>query len=240
MWIFQSTDFIRLISCQKFITFVGSGGKTSLMEYMAAELLKQGRTVAITTTTKIFVREPYLLMENLSQRTGRPFVRIGRSIEDGKLTAIRFEDIEKLGNLYDVVLIEADGAKRKPLKFPASHEPVIPPSSEKIFVVCGLDGLFGRVDEKVFRWEDFCEATGIGEEALITPQVFLRFFSDDVLLKGVNKEKCAVIMNKYDALKSREEAIEMGKKIVGGAGIKEVIVSSVLHKVFYKITRNSL
>lgn len=236
MWILRGTEFITLVSHQKYIAFVGSGGKTSLMEYMAAELLKQGRSVAVTTTTKIFVKEPYHLMnENFGQPKGPPFVRIGSSVEDGKLTALGFEDIEKLGAIYDFVLIEADGAKRKPLKFPAGHEPVIPPSSEKILVVCGLDALFGRVDEKVFRWEAFCEATGLGEDALVTPQVFLRFFADDALLKGVDKEKCTVVLNKYDSLANRREAITIGKEIITATGIKEVIIASILYKAFYKI-----
>jgi probable selenium-dependent hydroxylase accessory protein YqeC len=236
MWIYLSDRFITPILHQKYITFVGSGGKTSLAEYAAAELLKLGRRVAITTTTKIFVKEPYCLVgEDSCLRRNRSFARVGKSVEGGKLTALSFEDLERLGSSYDVVLIEADGAKGKPLKFPASHEPVIPPFSDTIFVVSGLDGLFGRVDQKVFRWESFCKATGIGADALVTPQVFLRFFADDALLKGVDREKCTVVLNKYDTPGVRREAIDIAKGIGAGTGVRDVIISSTLFKVFYEM-----
>ena len=236
MWNFRRIDFLKSVSPQKYIALTGSGGKTSLMEYMADELLKLGHTVAITTTTKIFAKEPYLLLEDSPDiRTGIPFIRAGKNIENGKLTAVRFEDIEMLGSIYDVVLIEADGAKGKPLKFPASHEPVIPPFCEKVIVLCGLDAFYKKVNETVFRWELFCKATGIIEDTLITRQVFQQFFTRDALLKGIDMEKCIIVLNKYDALRTRQEAIETGKMIITETGVKGLIISSILFKVFYEI-----
>jgi len=207
------------------------------MEHVADEFLKQGRTVAITTTTKIYAKAPCLLLEDdpCVPDSSKPFIRVGKSIENGKLTAIRPEDIEMLGSMFDVVLIEADGAKNMPLKFPANHEPVIPPFCEKVIVLSGLDGFYKKVNETVFRWKLFCEATGISGDALITPQVFLRFFADDILLKGVDIERCIIVLNKYDALGTRKEAIETGKSITTGTGVKELVISSVLLKVFYEI-----
>jgi probable selenium-dependent hydroxylase accessory protein YqeC len=236
MWNFRKIDFSRTVSTQKYIAFTGSGGKTSLMEYMAGEFLKQGRTVAITTTTKIFAKEPYqLLEESPDVQAGITFLRAGRNIENGKLTSVKFEDIEMLGSIFDFVLIEADGAKSMPLKFPADHEPVIPTFCEKVIVLCGLDGLYKKVKETVFRWKLFCEATGISCDALITPQIFLRFFADDALLKDVNSEKCIIVLNKYDTLGIRKEAIETGKEIIAATGVKDLIISSTLFKIFYEI-----
>ncbi len=237
MWIHRNKQSISPDIRRKHVAFVGGGGKTNLAEYTAAEVLKSGKTAVITTTTKIFVKEPYCLIgEDFTPRPGRPFLRVGGSVEERKLTAVSFDDLELLGRAYDVVLVEADGAKGKPLKFPAAHEPVIPPFSDAIFVVAGLDALFGRVDQKVFRWESFCEATGLSADSLVTPEVFLRFFTDEALLKGVDREKCTVVLNKYDALKTREAAIEIGRSIIARTGIREAIVSSVLHKVFYEIS----
>jgi probable selenium-dependent hydroxylase accessory protein YqeC len=240
MWIHRSKQSVIPISSQKYITFVGAGGKTSLAEYTAAALLKEGRRVAITTTTKIFVKEPYCLIgEDFQASVAQPFVRVGGSVEMGKLTAVSFEDLERIGSVYDVVLIEADGAKGKPLKFPATHEPVIPPFSDIVFVVAGLDGLFEKVNQKVFRWENFCQATVVDADVLITPEVFLRFFADDALLKGVDRGRCTVVLNKYDALMEREQAIEIGKKIILQTGIRGVVVSSALHRVFYHMEAHS-
>jgi probable selenium-dependent hydroxylase accessory protein YqeC len=236
MWKLRKIDFIKSVSAHKYIALTGSGGKTSLMEHLAGEFLKLGRTVAITTTTKIFAKEPYLLLDECHDiKDNSPFIRVGRNKEKGKLTAVSFEDIEMLGSMHDVVLIEADGAKGMPLKFPASHEPVIPPFCEKVIVISGLDGLCKRVSEKVFRWKLFCEATGLTNDAVITRQVFLRFFDKNVLLKDIDIEKCLIVLNKYDALNLRKEAIETGKEIILRTGIRELTISSTLFNIFYGI-----
>ena len=61
---------------------------------------------------------------------------------EGKLTAPALS-FETLAQLADFVLVEADGAKRLPLKAHAPHEPVIPPNTRQTIYVVGADG-FGR------------------------------------------------------------------------------------------------
>jgi probable selenium-dependent hydroxylase accessory protein YqeC len=238
MWHFQRIDPLESILDSKYVTFVGSGGKTTFMEYIAKEAAGRGKSVAITTTTKIYAKEPYVLFEEDVFKEGlrERFIRVGKTLEEGKLTGVTFSDIDKLGRIYDMVLIEADGAKGKPLKFPAHYEPVIPPLSEKTFVLCGLDGLSGRVDEKVFRWEPFSEATRIRGDAIITPDVFLRFFSEDILLKGIDMGKCTIVFNKYDVSGIGKKTImEMAKDVILRVGPITVIVSSLLFKCFYLV-----
>ena len=109
-----------------------------------------------------------MLWADLSKAQARPdFVRVGKAIEDGKLTALESEDVAELGSMYDLVLIEADGSKGKPLKYPAEYEPVIPSFSDHVIVVAGLDALSGRVDEQIFRWELFGKATGLASLRMI-------------------------------------------------------------------------
>jgi probable selenium-dependent hydroxylase accessory protein YqeC len=162
MWLFQRIDPVQSVLPLKYVAFVGAGGKTSLIEYLAAGLTGMGKTVAITTTTKIYVREPYQLLNNnrtLPQQTV-PLMRFGKTLEEGKLIAVDLEDIQRIGASYDIVLIEADGAKGKPLKYPAPYEPVIPSFSEKIYIVGGLDALYRKVREAVFRWELLRDSVG--------------------------------------------------------------------------------
>ena len=40
-----------------------------------------------------------------------------------------------------VVIAEADGARLRPLKAPAEHEPVIPPAADAVVAVAGLDSV---------------------------------------------------------------------------------------------------
>jgi probable selenium-dependent hydroxylase accessory protein YqeC len=237
MWYFQKIDLAQSIIPLKFVAFVGAGGKTSLIECLASNLISRGKTVAITTTTKIYAREPYqVLNDNRALRNNSPLNRFGKTLEDGKLTAVDTEDIQRIGALYDIILIEADGAKNKPLKFPAPYEPVIPSIAEKIFVVSGLDALFHKVREVVFRRELFCNATGIDYETMVTTDVFLRFFSSSILLKGVDTRKCSVILNKYDALEQKRCGNLIARELTKNIKGLEVIISSIKHHIFYRIT----
>ncbi len=222
---------------KKFVAFVGAGGKTSLIEYLAAGAVKRGKRVALTTTTKIFVKEPYILTEKtcLHNGPGMPsYLRIGRSLENGKLTGITFDEIDILGELFDLVLIEADGSKRLPLKYPAEYEPVIPPRSESIYVIAGLDSLYGTVREKVFRRELFCDRTAISPDEIIGPDLFLRFFSRDALLKDVDEQRCTIVLNKFDAPASRGEALKLAGALLETMPAREVITSCIPFGIFYK------
>jgi probable selenium-dependent hydroxylase accessory protein YqeC len=237
MWHFQKIDPVTFLSSFRFITYVGSGGKTTSIELCARELLRIGKSVAITTTTKIFVREPYVLVEDGAEWTKNlGFMRIGKTMSHGKLTGLEFDEIERLGRTYDFVLIEADGAKGKPMKFPAPYEPVIPPFSDKICVLCGLDALYGNIEDKVFRWELFYQAAGIKGTDTITPQVFLRFFSDNIMLKGVDTGKCTIVLNKYDLLRDKGTALSLAKEIILTTSVQNVIIASSFFGVFYMVS----
>lgn len=239
MWYIQRTiNPFELMEGVKFASFVGGGGKTSLIERLAASCLARGRTVAITTTTKIFAHEPCGLYDDY--RTGprsASFARIGKTAENGKLTALGFEEVRSLGNDFDVVLIEADGAKGQPIKYPADHEPVIAPFSDKIFIIAGLDALFKPFGQTVFRHELFRRKTGIEPPRLVYPDIFLRFFSDDALLKGTAGLPRTVVLNKYDSLAHRHIAAVLLEKILHQTGIAEGFIASVKHGVFYRMER---
>lgn len=242
MWHFRRID-PEHIRCEltletHYLSLVGAGGKTALIEYLAAEAIRRGRRVAITTTTKIWAKGPYVLWPDLSKGQARPnFIRVGKAVADGKLTALQEGEVAELGSAYDLVLIEADGSKGKPLKYPAEYEPVIPSFSDCIMVVAGLDALSGRVDEQVFRWELLERATGVSGDARVTPSFFLRFFEDDTLMKGVNREKCVIMLNKYDACPEKQAVTDIAKAVLEKTGVTRAIVSSVLLETFYGIER---
>ncbi|MCX8109953.1 MAG: selenium cofactor biosynthesis protein YqeC [Syntrophorhabdaceae bacterium] len=237
MWLYQSKSPLESLNGLKFISFIGAGGKTSFIKYLARELSKKGEKVAITTTTKIYAEEPYIIFrdgEGIPEDTQNP-VMIGKAIKEGKLTALNEEEVEFLGTRFDRVLIEADGAKKKPIKFPAYFEPVIPALTDKVFVLCGLDCLFKRIDDVVFRWRDFCDTTGISHKELISPDIFLKFFSKDCLLKGIDKKDYSVVLNKYDICEDRDILIDMAKNIIRRLKINELYISSLAFRLFYRV-----
>lgn len=89
---------------------------------------------------------------------------------EGKLTAPALS-FETLAQLADFVLVEADGAKRLPLKAHAPHEPVIPPNVRQTIYVVGADG-FGRPIRQIcHRPERYAALCGAAEDDVVTPEL---------------------------------------------------------------------
>jgi len=237
MWHIKKIDPADLVVNTQYSAFVGAGGKTSLIEYLAGKVVERNKKTVITTTTKIYAREPYILLtqnRGSNDATGNP-IRAGKTIENGKLTAVTFDDIRELEKTFDTVLIEADGAKGKPLKYPAPHEPVIPPFSGMVFVLAGLDSLFGQIKEKVFRWNILGEKWGLTGSEIISPEIFSSFFTNEVLLKDIGNKPCAIVLNKYDVFMQKKVLFHVAGEIIKRTGVERVIISSLAFRIFYEI-----
>ena len=154
------------------IAVVGSGGKTTLIKNMAAQYRAQGKTVLITPSTHMFVEEDTLLTDDAAaiihalEETG--FVMAG--IPDGvKLKALSKETFEAVCPCADVVLVEADGSRMLPLKYPNATEPVIPENTDDIYVVCGLNAIGQKAKDVCHRLELVKDCLVIDDEEIITP-----------------------------------------------------------------------
>ncbi|MBE6027718.1 MAG: putative selenium-dependent hydroxylase accessory protein YqeC [Clostridiales bacterium] len=133
------------------ISVVGAGGKTSLIFAWARELAAAGKSVVITTTTHMY--RPERLEEDgirivVSDDPDRP----------DKVMAPPVDVLESLRDTADVVLIEADGSRRMPLKWPGDREPVIPDYTDITVCVAGLSAVGKRTEDVVFRADELPEA----------------------------------------------------------------------------------
>jgi probable selenium-dependent hydroxylase accessory protein YqeC len=239
MWYLRKIDPLVSFENKKYVSFVGAGGKTSYAEHVAARAVKEGRRVLITTTTKIWAREPYATLEDgpsIDQWDGR-FVRVGKNSDKGKLTGLTPDQVKWAGSHYDLVLIEADGSKSMPLKYPASFEPVIPDFTDLTVVVAGLDALSGRIAETVFRSELLAEKRGIPGDGRVTVPFFLSLFEEDGFFKDVDPAKCLVVLNKYDVCPERGRVPELARGLSEKLSGVPLIVSSVKRGIFYGIER---
>jgi probable selenium-dependent hydroxylase accessory protein YqeC len=234
MWYFRKIDPFDFLIHGKFVTLVGAGGKTSLAEFLGREALRRERRVALTTTTKIWAREPYATIDRAGwQGSSECLVRVGKTLEAGKLTGLDTDELASLGKDFDLVLIEADGAKGRPLKYPAAFEPVIPALSERVLVLAGLDALSGRIAEKVFRWELFSKGAQLSGDEEVSKEVFLRLFERDGMMKGVDTEKCVIVLNKYDACTRRQEVLAIARRLHEHMGNRPVVIGSTKFSFFY-------
>lgn len=151
--------------------FVGAGGKTTLIHEQAAQFRAEGKRVFVTTSTHMFMEpdtvlsdDPEVILGELN-RTG--YVMAG--IPEGeKIRSLSPGTYKKVCAHADVVLIEADGSNRKPIKFPNSTEPVLYDNVEEIVVVCGLQALGKPLREVAHRPELVKACLGAEDDTLIT------------------------------------------------------------------------
>lgn len=150
---------------------VGSGGKTTLIHRLAEQYRAQGRRVLVTTTTRMRPEEGAVL-------TGRAEDILAALDREGYAQAGTRAG-EKLGPLppevYGAacrcageVLVEADGSRGLPVKYPAPWEPVVPANAEEIVVVCNLSGLGKPLKEAVHRPELAADCLGASPDAKLT------------------------------------------------------------------------
>ena len=155
------------------ISVVGSGGKTTLIKKLAKQYRAEGKTVLVTTSTHMFMEEDTLLTDDASviiralQEKGYAMAGIPAGI---KIQSLSPETFSEVSSWADVVLVEADGSKRLPLKFPNTTEPVIPEGTDEIIVVCGLNALGQKAKDVCHRLELVKDCLGIEDDTRITPE----------------------------------------------------------------------
>jgi len=89
---------------------------------------------------------------------------------EGKIAALSEAVFRAACAHADVVLVEADGSRQHPLKFPAAHEPVIPEGTDEIVVICGLSAIGKPAKDVCHRLELVKAAIGIADDTLITAE----------------------------------------------------------------------
>ena len=185
------------------IAVVGSGGKTTLIKNMAAQYRAQGKTVLITPSTHMFVEEDTLLTDDAAaiihalEETG--FVMAG--IPDGvKLKALSKETFEAVCPCADVVLVEADGSRMLPLKYPNATEPVIPENTDEIYVVCGLNAIGRKAKDVCHRLELVKACLGIEDDTVITPAHVRKLVTEGYLkpLREKYPDKKITVLPRHD------------------------------------------
>lgn len=182
---------------------IGGGGKTTLMERLAHELSGKARVI-VCTTTHIYPEKTMPCLVSPAQAEiaaaleKSPCICVGAWSENGKFGPPELP-VGTLARLADYVIVEADGAKRLPLKAHAAHEPVIPPEANQTILVVGASG-FGRpMCETVHRAPLAAQALGVPEDTVVTPALWARFLEHEHL-------HTRVLVNQADLPQGRELA----------------------------------
>ena len=72
--------------------------------------------------------------------------------------------------------------------------------------MAGLDALFKPFGSAVFRHDLFSRETGTEPPRLVYPDIFIRLFQDDALLKSTSGLNRTIVLNKYDTSRPRHLA----------------------------------
>ena len=164
------------------ITFIGGGGKTSLMNTLGKEFASHGYPTLLTTTTHIMKPdflsdESYIENEDLGQLAniftnlkkntlplaalGIPEKVVNSNIKWRSPSSDFCEKIAEFSKKFSTknpykflkILCEGDGSKRLPIKLPKDGEPVFFPKPDTVIGVIGLSCLGKPIKETLFRYE---------------------------------------------------------------------------------------
>lgn len=197
--LYENAALQALLSCgatnkkmPSVVALVGAGGKTNTMTWIARTLAKHGKRSIISTSTKVFPFEEYpsvyridypnnsdylAALEKAFQSSSIVFCAHAYVPTRTKATGLSAEDMTLLheSGICDMLLVEADGAARKPLKAPAFYEPCLSKEVDLCIALMGVDALgFPLSDGIVHRASIFMELTGCEAGEYIALSHFVR------------------------------------------------------------------
>jgi probable selenium-dependent hydroxylase accessory protein YqeC len=224
------------------VAFVGAGGKSSAILTVADELAEVGMTFLAAPTTKMLVSETEKLgslitsedpgelrtKANEALSKGAPGLVVGRGLlSKNRVGGVDPAAIPSLAPLVDVVLVEADGSRRRPIKGTADHEPALP-NAATLVVAVGNIRAFGVavVEENVHRPELFSKLTGIGAGQSITSRAFAHALAEGSLGKIPAEARSAALITGVHPGKPMADASVVTREL-WRFGVKKVVLTSL-------------
>jgi probable selenium-dependent hydroxylase accessory protein YqeC len=230
------------ISSGDVAAFVGAGGKSSAILAVAGELAEAEMTFLVAPTTKMFVNEvekigPLVTSEDVDElrakaeevlSDGAPGVVVsGGLLSKNRIGGVEPAAISSLAELADVVLVEADGSRRRPIKGTAEHEPALPDAATLVVAVGNIRAFGMPVDEEhVHRPELFSKLTGIGPGQSITARAFARALAEGSLGGVPKKARPAALITGVHPGRSMADASIITREL-WRLGVKKVVLSSL-------------
>ena len=221
------------------ISVVGAGGKTHLCYWLANFFKQLGRTVCLTTTTKMYYPDEKSI-DHIIKHNNQNIKEISDHLSE-KLPSITFLYQEKLAELsinepikvkglqqqtissiidaflFDVIIVEADGAKHHPIKAPAKHEPCIAKGSQIVIGVTGADAIFSKASsDKIHRWTEFSALTHCLPQMEISHTILKRLLnSSQGMFKGSPKQATRIwVINKLDLSMDQEALLDLAENLL--------------------------
>ncbi len=179
------------LSEHELISLVGGGGKSSTLKALGRTL--PGKVILSTTTKMgsdqhdnhhvcVGPSDNELVQALASHRT----VMCWAGTEGSKAFGITPELADHWWALTDHLVVEADGARRRPFKAPAWYEPVLPASTTILCSIIGADSLDRVIEDQCHRPMLVAAVAGCSPYERLTPARAARVICDD---NGARKNK---------------------------------------------------
>lgn len=232
---------IAILRPGSIVSFVGGGGKTSALFSLAR---RQRHPVLLTTTTKVgfnqvqtadrilpprdFLAEPEIAGESR-------VIWVSELPENGetrKISGISSADFTELARraarLGYSILIEADGAHRRSIKAPETHEPVIPPETTAVAACIGLSVL-GQpaTDESVHRLVRYLDCVGGQPGDIITEDSILRLVAhpEGSFKSTPDSAERILLLNQADNAALLDRALKIADRALSAASADRVWIT---------------
>jgi len=194
----MAASLIEILDIGKgsFVSVIGAGGKSTLLQRLANECVSIGLKVLTSSTTNMQPPPPEETDEFIVRQPGEDILeRLKRSLKnhqhvtaagasvpsaepsgsENRRDKIKGFEPEELDAIHeqgpqDILLIQADGARRRSFKTPAAHEPRIPSRTTHCILAVGLDVLGAPLDNKKVHRHEITAALAeqeIGSEVTI-------------------------------------------------------------------------
>jgi len=229
------------------VSLMGAGGKTTLMFQLANALQKIGKKVLTTTTTKIFMPplsqsdtvilatdyEHLLLQLKIKLQQTRHITAGAFLIKEvDKISGFSGDTVDGLwqSGVFDWIIVEADGAKRKPLKACNATEPVLPGCTSHLILVAGLDALERPLcEDHVHRALLFSQNSGLPlgqaiDTAHMARGIAVEMEKNDSLKSGVFKY---VVLNKADTVQLEAKGMDIAAHLGVRGSCHRIIVAAL-------------
>lgn len=217
------------------ISVVGCGGKTTLIERLA-EILADDMKVGVATTTKMYIprKGTYddIFIRGLRECRGSisspGIYYFADEMIPGKIHGFGSYMAAQAKAYMDVILIEADGSSKKPLKGWASYEPVIIDDTTLTIGVLTLKELGNVVtDDNVHRVQEFERLTGASKGDLVQVQHLQAMVNETEGMFRGSKSKKVLLINQIDTKEEYRQAVEFVNCMP--LNIDAVFISSVIN-----------
>lgn len=162
------------------VALTGAGGKTTIIKKLQKECYGKGIPSIVTTTTHIQrLQESFCVADPSFEQFKEILLKekriwTGSACGEKKLKAMNDVLFRQVMSLKVPVFIEADGAKHMPCKAPESFEPVLPPQTQLVLCVYGLDALGKSIQEACFRRDKVTQILGKTKEDILTESDIVR------------------------------------------------------------------